>query len=129
MNNKPNLTFVNLLGHPVTILNVFGESIMAINGDGRKAILAHVYKTRPNAFFGHVPIKDLTIQPAIWRAGVTNKVFPDPQPGTIYLVPANVAGYLFEAGRLDVFCPGPIVREDGIIKGCVGIAQHKGREA
>jgi len=47
---------------------------------------------------------------------------PDPEPATIFVTSLVVAKRARQLGRRDVFAPGELVRENGRVVGCVGLA-------
>lgn len=129
MADKPNLQIVNLTGHGITILDVFENRVMVIQGNGAKAWVDHRFVTRRDQWLGHIPLKDLTTTVRVHDTDDRDWPFPDPEPGVIYVVSAACAAILQAQGRSDVYSPGPLVRDKTQpkpwpIKGCVGLAQH-----
>jgi hypothetical protein len=49
---------------------------------------------------------------------------PQPEDGVIYVASALVAAEAANAGRVDVLCPGTLVRDDkGVVVGCLGLVR------
>lgn len=127
---KPNLRLLNYTGHPITILDVHGNHVMDIHGDGTTGWINHNFITRPETWLGNIVVKDLHLSVDIVIPDGSPKgrraPFPQPQAGVIYIVEAKIATVLQGQGRTDVYSPGPIIKnhETKEIIGCVGLAQH-----
>ena len=124
----PNLFFVNLKGHAVTVLDLHGERVLALPSNGREAVIYHSYETE-GSWLGNVPLKILSTTVVVREAGGRTTPFPEPERGKVYVVAAAVCARLMEDGRTDVYCPGPLVKDGSRTLGCVGLARHAGGEA
>lgn len=104
--------FVNLTPHAINLHGADG-TIRTIPPDGRVARCAAVATPA-----GHAPDGTPLMRRAFGDAGIQGGgAFPDPKPGTIFIVSALVAAAM--AGRDDVASPGDLVRDvDGNIIGC-----------
>lgn len=104
--------FVNLTPHAINLYRPDG-TVRTIPPDGRVARCAAVAMP-----IGCAPDGTPLMRRSYGDAGIQGGgAFPDPQPGTIFIVSALVAAAM--AGRDDVASPGDLVRDaDGNIIGC-----------
>lgn len=127
-----NVFFYNFVGHAITILDHNGDRLIGLRVDekGRKAILRSNYKTRKGEFVRgtatNIMVKTMFHEAILEYPNQDSEPFPEPKDGVIFIVPGHTLRALQDAGRTDVFAPGPVARNAaGAIVGCWGLARYE----
>ena len=118
------MKIVNLTAHVLNI--VCKGTTLSVEPSGKIARLKEkVFETLPSLIVSTGWGRDNYHEVPVVVKGMEQIIdLPEPEEGTMFVASALVAQEAVNAGRVDVLCPGTLVRDDkGVVVGCGGLVR------